>query len=143
MIHTGDVTHLSKPAEFDDADGAISEAGLDVHYVPGEHDRAHRGRSQACDGRGYEIRAVSPSARHFSAVAALAFADCETIAVCEGRVLLSRSGDLVECLGVAITPPSSGRVSCDFLSELREFLGLRGYCFELPARVRGRKLNEL
>jgi 3',5'-cyclic AMP phosphodiesterase CpdA len=38
MIHTGDITHLSKPAEFDDADRAISEAGLDVHYVPGEHD---------------------------------------------------------------------------------------------------------
>jgi len=38
MIHTGDITHLSKPAEFDDAERAISEAGLDVHYVPGEHD---------------------------------------------------------------------------------------------------------
>jgi 3',5'-cyclic AMP phosphodiesterase CpdA len=38
MIHTGDITHLSKPVEFDDADRAISEAGLDVHYVPGEHD---------------------------------------------------------------------------------------------------------
>jgi 3',5'-cyclic AMP phosphodiesterase CpdA len=38
MIHTGDITHLSRPAEFDNADHAISEAGLDVHYVPGEHD---------------------------------------------------------------------------------------------------------
>src|SRR6266567_2998390 len=38
MIHTGDITHLSKPAEFDDADRIISQAGLDVHYVPGEHD---------------------------------------------------------------------------------------------------------
>jgi len=38
MIHTGDITHLSKPAEFDDADHIISQAGLDVHYVPGEHD---------------------------------------------------------------------------------------------------------
>ena len=38
MIHTGDITHLSKPAEFDDADRVISQAGLDVHYVPGEHD---------------------------------------------------------------------------------------------------------
>jgi 3',5'-cyclic AMP phosphodiesterase CpdA len=38
MIHTGDITHLSKPAEFDDAQGVISKAGLDVHYVPGEHD---------------------------------------------------------------------------------------------------------
>ena len=38
MIHTGDITHLSKPAEFDDADKIISQARLDVHYVPGEHD---------------------------------------------------------------------------------------------------------
>ena len=38
MIHTGDITHLSKPAEFDDADKIISQAGLDVRYVPGEHD---------------------------------------------------------------------------------------------------------
>ena len=38
MIHTGDITHLSKPAEFDNADRIISQAGIDVHYVPGEHD---------------------------------------------------------------------------------------------------------
>jgi 3',5'-cyclic AMP phosphodiesterase CpdA len=38
MIHTGDITHLSRPAEFDNANAAISEAELDVHYVPGEHD---------------------------------------------------------------------------------------------------------
>jgi 3',5'-cyclic AMP phosphodiesterase CpdA len=38
MIHTGDITHLSKPAEFDNADRIISQSGLDVHYVPGEHD---------------------------------------------------------------------------------------------------------
>jgi len=38
MIHTGDITHLSKPEEFDNADHVLSEAGLDVHFVPGEHD---------------------------------------------------------------------------------------------------------
>ena len=38
MIHTGDITHLSKAAEFDDAERIISQAKLDVHYVPGEHD---------------------------------------------------------------------------------------------------------
>ena len=38
MIHTGDISHLSKPAEFDDADQIISHAGLNVRYVPGEHD---------------------------------------------------------------------------------------------------------
>ena len=38
MIHTGDITHLSKPDEFDNAAKLIGEANLDVHYVPGEHD---------------------------------------------------------------------------------------------------------
>src|SRR5246500_2483231 len=38
MLHTGDITHLSKPKEFDDADRIIKTSGLDVHYVPGEHD---------------------------------------------------------------------------------------------------------
>ena len=38
MIHTGDITHLSRPGQFDDAEKVISEAKLDVHYVPGEHD---------------------------------------------------------------------------------------------------------
>jgi 3',5'-cyclic AMP phosphodiesterase CpdA len=38
MIHTGDITHLSKVAEFDDAETIISQAKLDVRYVPGEHD---------------------------------------------------------------------------------------------------------
>ena len=38
MVHTGDISHLSKASEFDDADQIISQAKLDVHYVPGEHD---------------------------------------------------------------------------------------------------------
>ncbi|HVJ40524.1 MAG TPA: metallophosphoesterase [Dongiaceae bacterium] len=38
MIHTGDVSHLSKPGEFDTAAEIIKGANLDVHYVPGEHD---------------------------------------------------------------------------------------------------------
>jgi 3',5'-cyclic AMP phosphodiesterase CpdA len=38
VIHTGDITHFSKASEFDDAQHIISQAQLDVHYVPGEHD---------------------------------------------------------------------------------------------------------
>jgi 3',5'-cyclic-AMP phosphodiesterase len=38
MIHTGDVSQLSKDAQFDTAQQIIREAGLDTHYVPGEHD---------------------------------------------------------------------------------------------------------
>ena len=47
MIHTGDITHLSRPDEFDNADQIISEAKLDVHYVPGEHDFIDEGLGKA------------------------------------------------------------------------------------------------
>jgi 3',5'-cyclic AMP phosphodiesterase CpdA len=47
MIHTGDITHLSKPDEFDDAEQIISEAKLNVHYVPGEHDFVDEGVGKA------------------------------------------------------------------------------------------------
>src|SRR3954470_23294984 len=35
MLHTGDVSHLSKPEELDTAQQIIGTAGLDTHYVPG------------------------------------------------------------------------------------------------------------
>ncbi len=38
MLHTGDVTHLSKPAEFDTADQILKGAKLETHFIPGEHD---------------------------------------------------------------------------------------------------------
>jgi len=47
MIHTGDITHLSKPEQFDNADQIIRGANLPVHYVPGEHDVLDD------DGKGY------------------------------------------------------------------------------------------
>ena len=47
MIHTGDITHLSKPDEFDNADQLIGEAKLNVHYVPGEHDVIDEGLGKA------------------------------------------------------------------------------------------------
>ena len=38
MIHTGDLTHLSKPAQFDTVRQLLATSKLDVHTVPGEHD---------------------------------------------------------------------------------------------------------
>jgi Icc protein len=39
IIHTGDLTHQSKPKEFDDMDGVLQSSKVkDVFYVPGEHD---------------------------------------------------------------------------------------------------------
>jgi 3',5'-cyclic AMP phosphodiesterase CpdA len=47
MLHTGDITHLSKPEQFDNASQLIGSAGLDVHYVPGEHDIVDEGNGAA------------------------------------------------------------------------------------------------
>src|ERR1700722_16961651 len=47
MIHTGDITHLSKPEEFDNADQAIGKARLDTYFVPGEHDIVDEARGEA------------------------------------------------------------------------------------------------
>ncbi len=38
LIHTGDVSHLSRAEQFDTAEQVIKGAGLETHYVPGEHD---------------------------------------------------------------------------------------------------------
>src|SRR3954464_14948423 len=38
VIHTGDVSQLSRDAEFDDADQLLKSLGLPVFFVPGEHD---------------------------------------------------------------------------------------------------------
>jgi len=47
LIHTGDITHLSKPKEFDDAAQALGKLKLDGHYVPGEHDVIDEGTGKA------------------------------------------------------------------------------------------------
>ena len=38
LIHTGDVSQLSRDDQFDDADQILKEAGLPVFFIPGEHD---------------------------------------------------------------------------------------------------------
>jgi 3',5'-cyclic AMP phosphodiesterase CpdA len=47
MIHTGDISHVSKPEQFDNADKVIAKAGLDAFYVPGEHDILDAGSGKA------------------------------------------------------------------------------------------------
>jgi 3',5'-cyclic-AMP phosphodiesterase len=47
IIHTGDVSQLSKDSQFDDADQIIKEAGLPVFHVPGEHDMLDEGNGAA------------------------------------------------------------------------------------------------
>jgi Icc protein len=38
VLHTGDLTHLSKASEFDTLQQVMSELSVPVFYVPGEHD---------------------------------------------------------------------------------------------------------
>jgi plastocyanin len=38
VLHTGDLTHLSRAAEFDTLQQVLSELSIPVFYVPGEHD---------------------------------------------------------------------------------------------------------
>jgi 3',5'-cyclic-AMP phosphodiesterase len=47
IIHTGDITHLSTDAQFDDAGQILSGLGSQVFYVPGEHDFLDEGQGKA------------------------------------------------------------------------------------------------
>jgi len=46
ILHTGDITHLSTPAQFDDAQQMLREIGLPIHFVPGEHDTQDEGNGR-------------------------------------------------------------------------------------------------
>jgi hypothetical protein len=47
VIHTGDITHLSKPAEFDTAALLLSQLKItELHTTPGEHDVTDAGASE-------------------------------------------------------------------------------------------------
>ena len=47
IIHTGDVSQLSRDQEFDDADQILGEAGIATFHVPGEHDMLDDGQGKA------------------------------------------------------------------------------------------------
>src|SRR5207245_4920612 len=51
IIHTGDITHLSKDKEFDDADQAMKPLKQKVSVVPGEHDVADADNGKASQHR--------------------------------------------------------------------------------------------
>ncbi|MGZ3305937.1 MAG: metallophosphoesterase family protein [Asticcacaulis sp.] len=47
ILHTGDITHLSRPAEFDTAAQILGALPAPVRYVPGEHDTLDEGGGRA------------------------------------------------------------------------------------------------
>src|SRR3984957_6399238 len=51
LVHTGDISHLSKEEEWDDADQIIKSANKQVFHIPGEHDVA-----DADNGKAYLAR---------------------------------------------------------------------------------------
>lgn len=46
-LHTGDISHLAKNSEFDDADQVLKGLKAPVHYVPGEHDVIDEGAGKS------------------------------------------------------------------------------------------------
>src|SRR5437867_5868502 len=38
ILHTGDISHLSKPSEFDNVDQILKATNKEIFFVPGEHD---------------------------------------------------------------------------------------------------------
>ena len=46
MLHTGDISHLSKPEQFDTADQILKSVGVPVFHVPGEHDTLDEGNGK-------------------------------------------------------------------------------------------------
>lgn len=40
IVHTGDITHLATPEQFDTAQQLLAELNLPIHFIPGEHDIA-------------------------------------------------------------------------------------------------------
>jgi len=46
VLHTGDITHLSKPEQFDTADQMMRSLNVPVFYTPGEHDTMDEGNGK-------------------------------------------------------------------------------------------------
>lgn len=46
MLHTGDISHTSKPEQFDTSDQINATLGIPIHHVPGEHDCLDPGKKQ-------------------------------------------------------------------------------------------------
>ena len=57
IVHTGDVSQLSKDEQWDDADQITKGAGVPVFHIPGEHDMLDEG-----DGKAFFDRYNKPNA---------------------------------------------------------------------------------
>jgi 3',5'-cyclic AMP phosphodiesterase CpdA len=59
LLHTGDISHLSKPEEFDTVDQILKSASAkDVFFVPGEHDVLNDDGKQYLDRYGKSAQGI-------------------------------------------------------------------------------------
>jgi 3',5'-cyclic-AMP phosphodiesterase len=74
LLHTGDISHLSKPEEFDTVDQILKDTGKEIFSVPGEHDvlnddgeqfRAHYGNRHGKTSRGAGWHSFDKKGVHF------------------------------------------------------------------------------
>ncbi len=56
LLHTGDISHLSKPAEFDTVDQILKATGKETFFVPGEHDVLEDDGKQFLERYGKELQ---------------------------------------------------------------------------------------
>ena len=75
VLHTGDITQLATPEQFDQAQALLSQIGLPVFYVPGEHDivdgnnpRPYLSRFAGKDARGDGWYSFDAGGVHFVAL---------------------------------------------------------------------------
>jgi 3',5'-cyclic AMP phosphodiesterase CpdA len=74
VLHTGDVTHLAKPAEFDAAAEVLKDLKTTLHCVPGEHDTVNDGTKLFLekfgdkDARGLGWKSFDQGGVHFVAL---------------------------------------------------------------------------
>ncbi|MEP6731699.1 MAG: metallophosphoesterase [bacterium] len=67
LLHTGDITQLAKPSEFDTADQVLKDArAKDVFFVPGEHDVATDNGASYLERYGRNSRQRSPGKGWYS-----------------------------------------------------------------------------
>jgi 3',5'-cyclic AMP phosphodiesterase CpdA len=100
LMHTGDITHLSKPHEFDDAAQIISGAGLTTHWVPGEHDMLDPELSEFRERFGQESKGLGWYSFDLNGVHFIALVNVDLTGRDTGTVYIDNPGPKAGGLGV-------------------------------------------
>ena len=159
MIHTGDISHLSKASEFDDAERIISQAKLDVHYVPGEHDfldeeikfykdRYGKGRAAPASTRSTPTACTSSASSTWStsrpAASAISapsssngWSRISRAARSRRRSWCSRISRCGPCIRNGAGAPRTARRALDYLKGFGSVTVLNGHIHQVMQKVEG------